>query len=336
MKVLLYAEATRLISKSGIGIAYKHQIEALSRVGVDFTREWEDVYDIAHVNTVGPGAKNVVRHCKNKGIPVIWHVHTTPEDIKNSFIFSNIYARLSRRSLTRKYAQADHLIFPTQYTENVVRKYGVKVPGTVISNGVDTQIFRKNLRRAREFRERFSLSGPIVLGVGFPFRRKGIQDFAEIASRMKDVTFIWFGARIWPLLPKDIRRILKNPPHNMILPGFVSQEELIGAYSAADVFFFPSYEENEGIVVLEALSCECPVVVRDIPVYKGWLENGVNCLKGHSNDEFEQIIRTILRDRDLSEKIATNGRTVALERDLSVIGDSLLKTYEAVLRRCRS
>ncbi len=336
MRVLLYAEATKLISKSGIGTAYKHQIEALTRAGVDYTPDWEDRYDIAHVNTIGPGAKTVVQYCKRKGIPVIWHVHTTAEDIKNSFILSNFYARISKRSLKKKYAMADHLIFPTHYTESVIRKYGIDVPGTVISNGVDTAFFKKDENKARKFRERFGIKGPIVLGVGFPFKRKGIHDFVDVAQKMKDLTFIWFGARITPVLPKDVRRILKNPPDNVIFPGFVSQEELVGAYSAADVFFFPTYEENEGIVVLEALSCECPTVVRDIPVYEGWLQHGVNCMKGHSNEQFRKIISTLVSDKSFAGKIASEGRKVALERDLSEIGKLLAQTYESVLRRCRN
>lgn len=335
MKVLLYAEAARLISKSGIGTAYKHQMEALRRVGLDYTSDWEDEYDIAHVNTVGPGAKTVVQHCKRKNIPVIWHVHTTAEDIKNSFIFSNFYARFSRNSLRKKYAMADHLIFPTHYTETVIRNYGINVPGTVISNGVDTAMFKKDINKAQEFRERFGIKGPIVLGVGFPFKRKGIHDFVSVARKMKDLTFIWFGARITSVLPREIRRILKNPPENVVFPGFISQKELVGAYSAADVFFFPTYEENEGIVVLEALSCECPVVVRDIPVYEDWLWHGTNCMKGRSNEEFEKIIKALVTDKSLGLKIASEGRKTALERDLSEIGKLLTKTYESVLRRCK-
>lgn len=237
MKILLYAEAKTLISKSGIGTAYKHQMEALRRIGLDYTSDWEDEYDIAHVNTIGPGARAVVQHCKRKGIPIIYHVHTTAEDIRNSFVFSNFYARVFRRSLKKRYEMADHLIFPTHYTESVIRNYGISVPGTVISNGVDTEMFKRDAKKAEKFREESGIKGPIVLSVGFPFKRKGIHDFVRVAEKMKDITFIWFGARITAFLPKEVRRLLKNAPENVIFPGFVSQEKLIEAYSAADVFF---------------------------------------------------------------------------------------------------
>lgn len=69
------------------------------------------------------------------------------------------------------------------------------------------------------------------------------------------------------------------PPKNLMFPGFVDEEILLGAFSAADLFLFMTYEENEGIVVLESLSTKLPILLRDIPVYNGWLEDGKNCLK---------------------------------------------------------
>jgi len=336
MKVLLYAEAKRLLSRSGIGIALKHQMEALKRANVDFTLDIDDEYDLAHINTVGPGARFLASSCRSRNIPVIWHVHTTAEDIKNSFLFSNVYSRYARFSLRRIYSKANFLLFPTPYTEKIVRGYGVRVPGEVVSNGVDTEFFRRDEDRAKQFRKKLSLTGPIVLCVALPFRRKGIHDFVEVARKLKEYHFVWIGSKgIASLLPRDVKKLLKNPPPNVLFPGFMPQEELVGAYSAADVFFFPSYEENEGIAVLEALSCECAVVVRDIPVYEGWLQNGVNCLKAESNEDFEAAIRRLVEDRDLARDLGQEARKTALERDLIVVGRKLKTVYEDVLRKWR-
>jgi glycosyltransferase involved in cell wall biosynthesis len=43
----------------------------------------------------------------------------------------------------------------------------------------------------------------------------------------------------------------------------VSPDVLPAIYSAGDLFVLPSYHENYGNVVLEALACECPVLVSD-------------------------------------------------------------------------
>ena len=44
---------------------------------------------------------------------------------------------------------------------------------------------------------------------------------------------------------------------NVIFAGYVEAEELRNAYCGADAFAFFSYEETEGIVVLEHLPVKC-------------------------------------------------------------------------------
>ena len=207
----------------------------------------------------------------------------------------------------------------------------MKTPGQVVSNGVDTFRFRKNEDFGRRFRKEFTVNGPVIISVGLPFKRKGVRDFCEVAELLPDYTFIWFGAKITALLPAEIKRLIKHPPKNVVFPGYVSGETILGAYSSADAFFFPSYEENEGIVVLEALSMKCPVIIRDIPVYNEWMQNGVNCFKGKNNRDFASIVDSLIRDEKLAEELVENGRRTAEERDLHVIGEQLKSLYEEVL-----
>ena len=46
MKVLLYTENEKLVGKSGLGKAIKHQIKALESAGVEYTLDKNDDYDI--------------------------------------------------------------------------------------------------------------------------------------------------------------------------------------------------------------------------------------------------------------------------------------------------
>ena len=57
-----------------------------------------------------------------------------------------------------------------------------------------------------------------------------------------------------------IKKAIKSKPNNVIMPGYIAGDIIEGAYASADVFFFPTYEETEGIVVLEALASKCPSV----------------------------------------------------------------------------
>ena len=88
---------------------------------------------------------------------------------------------------------------------------------------------------------------------------------------------------------------------------------------------FMSYEETEGIVVLEALACEIPTIVRNIPVYEGWLEDEKQVYKAETIKEFqEKIIAIFSRDVRLMKK---EERKIACNKSLGKVGERLLRLY---------
>ena len=93
-------------------------------------------------------------------------------------------------------------------------------------------------------------------------------------------------------------------------------------------FFFPSREETEGIVVLEALACKTQILLRDIPAFDPWMQDQVNCYKGKTNQDFIDYINKII-NHELPSTIE-EGYKVAKERDLLLIGKQLKEVYEKV------
>ena len=86
-----------------------------------------------------------------------------------------------------------------------------------------------------------------------------------------------------------------------------------------------SHEETEGIVVLEALACGTPTVVRDIPVYSGWLRDGENVYMARDLDGFRERVAGLLTGGLPSLREA--GRAVAQQRSLEAIGRRLCQIY---------
>ena len=148
MKVLLFSEGKNTFSRSGVGQALNHQVEALGANNVDFTLEPEDDYDLVHINTIGLKSWQVLKNAKKKGKPVIYHTHTTYEDFKGSVKFSNQLAPLIKFWAKKLYNSADYLISPTEYTKNLIKEKYLTSPKEirVISNGVNTQNFSKRGR----------------------------------------------------------------------------------------------------------------------------------------------------------------------------------------------
>lgn len=333
MKVLLYFESEKMISKSGIGRAMKHQMAALSTQGISYTLNPNDDFDIAHINTIGPSSASVVRKCRKAGKKIIYHAHSTEEDFRNSFLLSNQIAPAFKKLLIFLYSKADHIITPTPYSKQLIESYeGIHVPVHAISNGIDLQRFDYNEQKIHAFRHHFDLDADqkVVISVGLFFERKGILDFVEVASRLPQYTFIWFGHVPLYSIPKHIRNIVtKDHPDNVLFPGYISGDIIEGAYCGADAFFFPSKEETEGIVVLEALASFQQVILRDIPVFDPWMQHGVNCFKGNTVDEFCELVEGVLENKLPSLK--EEARVTAEKRSIPEIGKQLKEVYELVL-----
>ncbi|MEY8444137.1 glycosyltransferase family 4 protein [Lactococcus ileimucosae] len=330
MKILLYLEAEQILSRSGIGRAMKHQQRALDLMQIDWTQNPNEDYDILHLNTYGPQSWRMLKKAKKAGKKVIFHGHSTEEDFRDSFLGSNLVSPLFKRYLMRFYRKADLVITPTEYSAGLLRSYGLTCPIIPISNGIDLSKYQASPEKEKAFRQYFNIEDQqkVVICAGLYFRRKGIDDFVRVAEKMPDVKFIWFGYQNLWTVPGWIRRLVKkNHPANVLFPGYIKGDIYEGAMTSASAFFFPSREETEGIVVLEALASHQNVVVRDIPVYKGWLDNAAASM-GTDVDSFVAALQKVL---DGKVNKIEKGYQVAQSRAIEHVAAELEAAYRQTL-----
>ena len=330
MKVLLYSNHQKMIEKSGVGRAIYHQKQALQNNNIPWTMNEKDEYDVVHINTIFLKSYRMSKKAKKHGKKVVYHAHSTQEDFRNSFICSNLIAPMFKYWITKCYNTADLIVTPTDYSKKLISKYKINKPIVNISNGIDTAYYEPNDEYRRRFREKyhFSEEDKIIISVGLYIERKGILEFVEMAKRMPEYKFVWFGYTNLNTVPPKIRHAVQTKLPNLFFPGYVNRDELKEAYGGADLFLFMTHEETEGIVVLEALAMRIPVLVRDIPVFDDWLMNDVNCYKANENEEFEDKIKGILTGR-LESKVE-EGFQVAKSRDLKEVGKQLISEYQKV------
>lgn len=332
MKVLLYTEGLEYLSKSGLGRAIKHQMRALEKNNVEYTCDLNDDYDLVHINTYGVKSFFLAKEAKNKGKKVIYHAHSTEEDFRNSFIFSNQLSSLFKNWLVTCYNLGDCIITPTPYSKRLLEGYKIDKPIYAVSNGIDLEFFKRQKDLGKEFRKKygFTKKDKVIMAIGLLIERKGIIDFVELAKRLPEYKFIWFGDTPSYLIPGKVKEAMKVESDNLFFPGYVDREVIRGAFSGSDLFIFPTHEETEGIVLLEALSLKQKALISDIPVFSDWLEDGKNVYKAKDLDDFEKKIRGIVENKlpDLTEA----GYEVAKERDLKNIGATLKGIYEEVLK----
>ena len=330
MKNLLFFEKQNSLKQSGIGRAMSHQKKALELAEVEYTLDPNDSYDFAHINTLFFESYRLLKKLHKKGMKVIVHGHSTVEDFKYSFRCWRLIAPIFNHLILRMYRHADCIITPTNYSKGLIENYkGVKCPVYAVSNGIKLEDYVYSEENVKAFDEFFNIKDKkIVICAGLYFERKGIRDFFKIAESMPDVEFIWFGHLAPILTQSKIRRAIKKRPKNVIMPGYVDIKVLKGAFHRADCFLFLSHEENEGIAVLEALASKLPVIVRDIPVFDGWLVDGRDVLKGKNNEEFKEKLEYVFNN-DM-ESFKENAYKVVEERTLEKVGNQLKEIYETV------
>lgn len=336
MKVLLYEQNAEMQKRSGIGRALRHQKKALELNGIETTFSTKEKYDFVHVNSSFAHTYRFVKKLKKRGIPVVIHGHSTYEDFRESFRLWKFIEPWFDRNLTRIYGIADYIITPTTYSKKLIENYNcTKCPVEAISNGIIMENYQFNENKVKKYKEFFNIKDnqKVVIGIGLLFKRKGLHDFIEVAKKIPDVTFIWFGALSKILCTYEINKAIRNKPKNVIMPGYIDGDVIQGALQGADLFFFPSYEETEGIVVLEALASKIPLLIRDIPVYEDWLTNNIDCYKGNNNEEFVSLITEILNKDNTN--IIENGYKIAQKRDIKIVGEQLIEVYKKVINNSK-
>lgn len=336
MKVYIYSEMQKKIAKSGVGRAIYHQKKALSDCGVTLVDSVEEA-DVVHINTVLPNSYRLAKKVRKMGKALVYHAHSTKEDFRNSYIGSNLTANLFKRWIISCYTKGDVIVTPSEYSKGLLENYGIKKEIFAISNGIDLQDYRRNEEAGREFRKKYGFSDTdkVVMSVGLLIKRKGVHDFAEIARRMPQYKFIWFGYSNLNFVGKEVRRAVKNAPKNLIFAGYVDKPALQSAFSGSDLFLLPTYEENEGIVVLEALAMKTPVLLRDIPVFRSWArpdDGKINAYLANDLEGFVRIAGDILEKRVPS--LVENGYEVVRSRSFEQTGRQLAQAYERALCVC--
>lgn len=327
MKVLLYSGNLKLVTKSGVGEAVRHQQKMLDYLGIPYTTDPKADYDVVHINTIFPDALRMSRRAKRAGKKVLYYGHSTMEDFRNSFKGSNLVAPFFKWWIKQCYNSADIVVTPTPYSKDLLETYGLSPEILSLSNGIDTSFFAPDKAAGQRFRDRYQLSASdkVVLSVGHYIERKGILDFVKLAKQFPEYQFFWFGYTNLNLVPYNVRFAVQSSPLNLHFPGYVDRESLKEAYCGSDAFMFLTHEETEGIVLLEALATQIPTVVRDIPIYRHSLPAGVYVYKGQNVAEFATHLANVINHT--YPDLTAQGYAHARANDLTAVAGQLADIY---------
>ena len=329
MKVLLYAEGLKTIGKSGLGKAIEHQQKALDYVGVSYTLNTNDDYDILHINTYFFKSYFLARRAKKQGKKIVYHAHSTEEDYKDGFILAKQTSKLFKWWLIKCYSYGDIIVTPTEYSKKLLESYkGLENKKIVaISNGIELDFFKNDKKYRNSFRKRYGYTedDKVIIGIGLYIRRKGIVDFVELARRLPEYKFIWFGESPLAASTEDVREAVHTKLDNLKFAGYVEQPLIREALGGCDLYLFPTLEETEGIPIIEACAMKTNSIIRDIPIFDDMLEHNKSVYKAKNVDEFELLIKKFFNNE--IESVVEEAYKIAKPRGIKEVGKQLKEIY---------
>jgi 1,2-diacylglycerol-3-alpha-glucose alpha-1,2-glucosyltransferase len=335
MKICVYLEFYNflgglLFKKIGTGLlsSYKNQKAILDRLGIPYTDQWDGSCDILQINTPWFKSVYLMKKARRAGKKVIVWSHVTVEDSLQVFRFMKIVAPLFKKYLTYAYGLADLIFSPTEYTKSLLTAYGLPEEKIVVqSNAVNLKKYYEDDGQRKAGKTKYELNTLTVGNMGLVVPRKGVDTFLMLAKQHPGNQFIWFGKIYSSLLVKPLP---KSVPQNVQFTGYIADGN--EAYNSMDIFIFPSYEENEGMVILEAAAAGLPILVRDIPVFNGWLKHGVNCLKAKNDQEFDKYLDQLINDMELRKRLGQNAKLLAQEKSTQVLAVKYRRELDSLLQ----
>jgi len=277
-------------------------------------------------------------------VPLVFHVHST-EFGRSGGQGSEVVSYLE----TSTAQMADRIITVSHAMREDLVRHGWPEPKiSVVWNGVDPERYNPDLCKKEDvekIRQRYGVQQDesMLLFLGRLTWVKGIRNLIQamplILGEYPKTKLVILGKGEEQMDVKETAGRLGIGKNVDCLFEFVPEKERILHYAAADACVFPSVYEPFGIVSLEAMAMEKPVVVgargvvgfREQVISSGPEQNGVH-VNGEDAADIAWGVKEILKDPERAKRWGKNGRRRVLEYfTWTKAAEQTLQIYETLL-----
>ncbi len=248
--------------------------------------------------------------------------------------------KLSFQLIERRIIEHATLI---HYTSEQERKeaaeLGVDHPSVVIPNPVELPTIAQ-IQRKGQFRQQhpWLAERTLLLFLSRLDPKKGLdlllQAFARLKSTHSDVALVIAGegeAAFVVDLQNQARQL--GIGSDIVWTGFVAGEAKQAVLADADIFVLPSYSENFGNVVVEAMAYGLPVVISDqVGIYQEIVHHGSGLATRCNRDDVSLALHQLVANHELRQHMGTRGVSLASTRfSLQATTAQLIDLYTKVI-----
>jgi glycosyltransferase involved in cell wall biosynthesis len=308
-------------------------------------------FDVWHCSGGYPTGTTLSHFLNKNGVPFI--VECTGADINcMPEINYGIRSNLNIDKLFRKWLpKADKLIAISKSVKSKYLELQIDESKIVdIPNGVELLRFKEGRDNSRNFREKYNIESDVFLFLCVARNNpvKGIKYIVEAVEHIKKETkpfkIIIVGKSMSSIKKKVENKSLNDfflfinefgqGESNSKTPQFPSQE-LIDIYNSADTFVFPSLMETFGIVIIEAMAADLPIITTDGPGCRDVVRNGADGLMVPVKDgkALSEAMVKILHDQNLRESLVSKSKERALQFNWSKISGKYVSLFENVIEK---
>lgn len=275
--------------------------------------------------------------CRRHGVPYV----IMPHGALDPFIWHHSRGRkaiFERIFQNRALERAAAIHYTTEDERRLAQPYARNPRAIVVGNGVDPAEF-DSLPPPGTFRAMHPEIGdrPIVLFLGRLNFKKGLDllapAFGRVLAAGHDAHLVIAGGD--EDMAEKTRGWLRDAGalERTSFTGMISGAERLAALADASMFVLPSYSENFGIAVAEAMLCRLPVVISDqVNIWEEVAAAGAGLVSGCEVGPVADNIASLLADPVRAHAMGEAGRALVLEKySWDGIAPALEKAYENVV-----
>ncbi|MEM6252835.1 MAG: MSMEG_0565 family glycosyltransferase [Cyanobacteria bacterium P01_D01_bin.156] len=204
------------------------------------------------------------------------------------------------------------------WQQALAKDYGIHAHRVI--NGVSSRFSAQLDGSETQLAQAYGIhDGPIYLTVGGIEPRKNsinlLKAFHQVKQQQPQAQLVIAGgATLFDYQPyrDKFMGLLESYDltDSLVLPGVVPDKDLPTLYRLADVFVFPSVQEGWGLVVLEAIASNLPVLTSNQPPFTEFLSPDSAMLVNPENVDAIASAMVTLLNPDIAQPLVHNSRSI--------------------------
>lgn len=221
---------------------------------------------------------------------------------------------------------------------------GLKNQAIIIPNGIVLSEFN-DLPPKESLTNRYPIlkDKKVILFLGRINWKKGldilVKAYAELAKKGNDIHLLIVGNDEEGYGEK-VKKWIKDYElwDRVTFTGMLTGKDKLQALVGSDVFVLPSYSENFGMAVVEAMASGLPVAISNkVGIYKEVGKNKAGIVVECNVESLYRGIKSVLDNENLAEELSINGKKLVENYyDIDKVADRMIEVYEKILLRVRN